>query len=321
MPSMQTIDKALNAFINADNWPASRVILERESTLLLSQPALDRLIFRTGVAGDGQKRHSYALHVRILLRAHDDGIDAAWRWLEERGRNRKRVEARLEQLRQAGADPSRAQVEQVIASFSPGDAEAFQEMMEEATERQQQTSDEDPPLTGMQKSLADFIKPDSMDESLDILERHQGELLTGEAEGMLTQMADIARAQNEPKVADSFERYAAVLKIAREQGIAAARAFIHGTSTNPPNRPNDVRPPDNKPNIKRADPATTMIVYDPRRTPNKHESAMLHTLLATPGLLDPDTERVYRAWLGETGYHATPEEISQARIDLRDATR
>ena len=82
---MTTEEKALRtvlwSFLDARSWEEKRGVLEREQALLLSEPAsqvLALLIGRAWRNDEEDDARSLEAHQKLLARAREVGIEAAW---------------------------------------------------------------------------------------------------------------------------------------------------------------------------------------------------------------------------------------------------
>lgn len=304
MADVTTIDRALDAFMDAKNWVETRAILEERRELLLSTEAIARLVFRVSLRKNERQRASMALHARLLLLARDEGIVAAWEWLADRLARRKRIQTQVEELSQAPQAEAQERLRRLVESFGPADMLIFQEELEEAEPAPARGNEESGGNGGagrdrsdVRAAVAEYLGAKSWSDALDLFRERRETLLTAEAERMLREAARHAQEVGEPDAAGQFTRHAEVLRIARDQGIEAARAYI----------------------ARLVD--ETRISPDRPRAPTAEERAAVTALLAIPNAFDANTARVVRAWLGEPGYEATTEEIALMRVELREALR
>ena len=105
------------------------------------------------------------------------------------------------------------------SGLSPEQAIAAAEGVEALVRQAPEAAD---PLA-LAQALQDFIQAPTWDESRRVLEEHP-ELLTDEADSLLTQLANAARAQGDEDAVRLFEEHRALLRRSRQVGVAQAFA-------------------------------------------------------------------------------------------------
>lgn len=296
------VTEALDAFISAPGWSQTRAILEQRQAVLLSLEGRMAAVQRLEGEQDQGKRMLLGMCVRLLLIAREQGIPSAWAWLDAyHEQMRQAAEALRQQLDQLPPD-QRRQVERALQALDQsGGATPSANTDDDDDDENDQLDDSDPSAV-----LQAFLTTRTWGQTFRILERHQRVLLSGgSAAQALRALAARLREDQQEDDAKQVDLNVWILEHAARDGIATTRTAFFARRDH--DRSDPSRPPSDTPS-----PASPLV-------PTLDERQAAQSLLAQGGLLDEVSARALRAWLGEPGVTATPDEITRALSELHDA--
>ena len=273
-----------------------------------------------------QKLNRLDTCARLLLIAYDRDIPTAWEWLEDRRQARAALNAAMKELADLPPEQAAGQFQRTFDQLSPAQQQHANDILAEAANEAREAEGGNGNGDVQQRNVPGQASQDAStleaavkemlsarDEAAlrTVIERHQQELLTGEAASILRYNATHARQDTTQEHGEEIARHLEQLAdlLDRIQADREAKhPSIQRSAPMPTAQPTPMHP---------VTPASSLVVPPPTDQ-QRQLAAML--LAQTDGQLDEALRRGLLAWMGNSGATATPAEITAAYTVFLAAT-